>query len=31
MAKYYKVNVNFGGYYGCDEAYEDLDDYEDWD
>ena len=22
MAKYYKVNVNFGGYYGCDETYE---------
>lgn len=22
MAKYYKVNVNFGGFIGCDETYE---------
>ena len=22
MAKDYKVKVNFGGYYGCDETYE---------
>lgn len=22
MAKYYKVNVNFGGFIGCDEVYE---------
>lgn len=22
MAKYYKVNVNFGGYIGCDNTYE---------
>lgn len=22
MAKYYKVNVNFGGFVGCDEIYE---------
>lgn len=22
MEKYYKVNVNFGGFIGCDETYE---------
>ena len=29
MAKYYKVNVNFGGYIGCDETYEIYADNED--
>lgn len=29
MAKYYKVNVNFGGYIGCDNTYEVYADNED--